>query len=240
MLALAAAHARQKQEKDHHGVSLSSVKTDSSALLEWKTKRANNEQSREAERKVLRPQLSKIAITSLEFSEALPFAAFASLLVETVARLDNVIEEVEELGRIACFKEFKPGDEIVETPKVNVSQNHLPYSNGAETEKDNETIDPIINLPRVGGRNAPLFDFDRSGPQLGVDGYSLDSVRAIYNVEMGKFFPEADVSVVAFLEPSDRMLTLFFFTVGSDYDSNSRKTLKTKQWMSTIFIVSKL
>ncbi|KAJ9152623.1 hypothetical protein P3X46_026170 [Hevea brasiliensis] len=132
MLALAAAHARQKQEKDHHGVSLSSVKTDSSALLEWKTKRANNEQAREAERKVLRPQLSKIAITSLEFSEALPFAAFASLLVEAVARLDNVIEEVEELGRIACFKEFKPGDEIVETPKVNVSQNHLPYSNGAE------------------------------------------------------------------------------------------------------------
>ncbi|KAF2308750.1 hypothetical protein GH714_015576 [Hevea brasiliensis] len=134
MLALAAAHARQKQEKDH-GVSLSSVKTDSSALFEWKTKRANNEQSREAERKVLRPQLSKIAITSLEFSEALPFAAFASLLVEIVARLDNVIEEVEELGRIACFKEFKPGDEIVfncETPKVNVSQNHLPSTDGAE------------------------------------------------------------------------------------------------------------
>lgn len=62
MLALAAAHARQKQEKDH-GVSLASVKTDSCALFEWKSKRAN-EQSREAERKVLRPQLSKIAITS--------------------------------------------------------------------------------------------------------------------------------------------------------------------------------
>lgn len=133
MLALAAAHARQKQEKDH-GVSLASVKTDSCALFEWKSKRAN-EQSREAERKVLRPQLSKIAITSLEFSEALPFAAFASLLVETVARLDNVIEEVEELGRIACFKEYKPGDEIVvncETPKVNVSHNHFHSSDGAE------------------------------------------------------------------------------------------------------------
>ncbi|KAK8998623.1 hypothetical protein V6N11_084010 [Hibiscus sabdariffa] len=34
----------------------------------------------------------------LEFLEALPFAAFASFLVEIGARLDNVIEEVEELG----------------------------------------------------------------------------------------------------------------------------------------------
>ncbi|CAN8319945.1 unnamed protein product [Cochlearia groenlandica] len=41
-----------------------------------------------------------------EFSEALRFAAFASLVVEMVASLDNVIEEVEELGRIACFKVY--------------------------------------------------------------------------------------------------------------------------------------
>ncbi|XVF51958.1 hypothetical protein PTKIN_Ptkin04bG0226000 [Pterospermum kingtungense] len=129
MLALAAAHAaRHKQEKDH-GVSLSSVKTDSSALMEWKTKRVS-EQAKENERKVLRPQLSKIAITSLEFSEALPFAAFASLLVEIVARLDNVIEEVEELGRIACYKEFDPdNDEIIvtcEKPSLDVTKNQLP------------------------------------------------------------------------------------------------------------------
>ncbi|XP_024042156.1 aluminum-activated malate transporter 12 isoform X2 [Citrus sinensis] len=127
LLALAAAHARQQKE---HGVSLSSFKTDTSALLEWKSKRASSERSKEAERKVLRPQLSKIAITGLEFSEALPFAAFASLLVEIVARLDNVIEEVEELGRIACFKEFNPGDDQIivtcdKTP-VDVTQNHLP------------------------------------------------------------------------------------------------------------------
>ncbi|XWS49588.1 hypothetical protein CRYUN_Cryun12cG0015800 [Craigia yunnanensis] len=129
MLALAAAHAaRHKQEKDH-GVSLSSVKTDSSALLEWKTKRVS-EQAKENERRVLRPQLSKIAITSLEFSEALPFAAFASLLVEIVARLDNVIEEVEELGRIACYKEFNPDDDEItvtcEKPPVDVTKNQLP------------------------------------------------------------------------------------------------------------------
>ncbi|KAH1074922.1 hypothetical protein J1N35_027250 [Gossypium stocksii] len=131
MLALAAAHAARhnKPEKDRHGVSLSSVKTDSSALMEWKTKRAS-EQAKENERKVLRPQLSKIAITSLEFSEALPFAAFASLLVEIVARLDNVIEEVEELGRIACYKEYNPEeDEIIvkcEKPPVDVAKNQLP------------------------------------------------------------------------------------------------------------------
>ncbi|KAG4117167.1 hypothetical protein ERO13_D12G212100v2 [Gossypium hirsutum] len=131
MLALAAAHAarQNKPENDRHGVSLSSVKTDSSALMEWKTKRAS-EQAKENERKVLRPQLSKIAITSLEFSEALPFAAFASLLVEIVARLDNVIEEVEELGRIACYKEYNPeDDEIIvkcEKPPVDVAKNQLP------------------------------------------------------------------------------------------------------------------
>nr|BAC42966.1 unknown protein [Arabidopsis thaliana] len=70
-------------------------------------KNSNSEMSAAGERRMLRPQLSKIAVmTSLEFSEALPFAAFASLLVEMVARLDNVIEEVEELGRIASFKEY--------------------------------------------------------------------------------------------------------------------------------------
>ncbi|KAF9625127.1 hypothetical protein IFM89_019216 [Coptis chinensis] len=112
MLALAAAAAaNQKQEKES-GVSLSSVKTDSSALLEWKTRRMTD-QSKENERKVLRPTLSKLAITSLEFSEALPFAAFASLLLEMAVRLDLVIEQVEELGRMAHFKEFKSEIEII-------------------------------------------------------------------------------------------------------------------------------
>lgn len=127
MLALAAAHASQKQQKGS-GVSLSSVKTDSSALSEWKTG-SSSELSREADRKFLRPQLSKIAITSLEFSEALPFAAFASLLVEMVAKLDQIIEEVEELGRTSCFKEYKHRDQIVvtcETPHINITRNNLP------------------------------------------------------------------------------------------------------------------
>lgn len=127
MLALAAAHASQKQEKVS-GVSLSSVKTDSSALREWKSRRITSE-AKEAERKVLRPQLSKIAITGLEFSEALPFAAFASLLVEIVAKLDNVIEKVEELGTTACFKDYKHCDQIIvncDRPPRNVSQNNLP------------------------------------------------------------------------------------------------------------------
>lgn len=134
MLKLAAAQVGQGRHGKGSGFSLSSVKTDSSALLDWKTKRDSLMQSKENERKSLRPQLSKIAITSLEFSEALPFAAFASLLVETVAKLDLVIEEVEELGRLDCFKEFRAGDDIVvtcEEPRVDVSRNNLP-SHGIE------------------------------------------------------------------------------------------------------------
>lgn len=133
MLAVAAAaHASQEHQKDSR-VSLSSVKTDPSALLEWKNRRVY-EQSKEAERKLLRRQSSKIDITSLEFSEALPFAAFASLLVELVAKLDRIIEEVEELGRKACFKEYKHGNQIVvtcERPQINVAQSTFP-SHGAE------------------------------------------------------------------------------------------------------------
>ncbi|XP_057449693.1 aluminum-activated malate transporter 12-like [Lotus japonicus] len=132
MLKIAAAQVGHERHGKTSG--LSSVKTDSSALLEWKTKRGSAERLKETERKSLRPQLSKIAITSLEFSEALLFAAFASLLVETVAKLDLVIEEIEELGRLACYKEFIPGDEIVvtcEETRVDVLENHLP-SHGAD------------------------------------------------------------------------------------------------------------
>uniref|UniRef100_A0A7N0UW47 Uncharacterized protein n=1 Tax=Kalanchoe fedtschenkoi TaxID=63787 RepID=A0A7N0UW47_KALFE len=136
MLALAAATAKQEKDQGPHPVALSSVKTESSALVEWKAKRAHlAEQAKENERKVLRKQLSKIAITSLEFSEALPFAAFASLLVELVAKLDQVIEEVEELGSCGRFKEYTACDEVV----VNCEQNKMERalgnhqgSNGAE------------------------------------------------------------------------------------------------------------
>ncbi|KAL1805401.1 hypothetical protein ACET3Z_028469 [Daucus carota] len=109
MLALAAVTA--KQSVDNH---LPSANTESSALHDWKLSKRVSKNTKEA-RKVLRPTLSKNAITSLEFSEALPFAAFASLLVETVARLDIVIDEVEELGRKANFKEFYTDDEITVT-----------------------------------------------------------------------------------------------------------------------------
>ncbi|CAN6847739.1 unnamed protein product [Brassica oleracea] len=70
------------------------------------------------EKRRFRKQLSKAAVMkSLEFSEALPFAAFASLLVEMVARLGTVIDEVEELGSISCFKEY---DKIVDRTDVEV------------------------------------------------------------------------------------------------------------------------
>ncbi|KAK8520751.1 hypothetical protein V6N13_076885 [Hibiscus sabdariffa] len=131
MLAFAPAHAahHNKQEKDGGGVPTPNVKADLSTLREWKSKKMG-EQGKENERKMLRPQSSKIVITSLDFSEALPFAAFASLLVEVVARLDNVIEEVEELGRIGCYKEYDPEDNKIvvkcEKPPPDVTQNQLP------------------------------------------------------------------------------------------------------------------
>ncbi|TKY55558.1 Aluminum-activated malate transporter 12 [Spatholobus suberectus] len=122
MLAIAAAQAAG--QTNHVNGSLSSVKTDSSALQECKAQRACTEQPKEGERKVLRHQLSKIAITSLEFSEALPFAAFASLLVETVAKLDFVIEGVEELGRLACFKENRTDDKIIIANMIDKDTNY--------------------------------------------------------------------------------------------------------------------
>ncbi|RZS11522.1 hypothetical protein BHM03_00042881 [Ensete ventricosum] len=101
------AEAWRPQKNTSSGVALSSAKSDITSLQEWRGKRVES-----SERKVLRPTLSRIAITSLEFSEALPFAAFASLLVEMVARLELVIEAVEELGNAASFKEFSQEDEI--------------------------------------------------------------------------------------------------------------------------------
>lgn len=133
---LAAATAREKSSQDY-GALLSSVKTDTSALLKWKSQRAR-EQGKEAERKMLRPTLSKISLMSLEFSEALPFAAFASLLVEAVARLDLVIEEVEELGRVANFREYNSSNDkvvvICQKPGMGnsaPSKNNMP-SHGSE------------------------------------------------------------------------------------------------------------
>ncbi|KAJ4784862.1 aluminum activated malate transporter family protein [Rhynchospora pubera] len=84
-------------------VTLPSAKSDVDALVE---KKNNKNDSRVRDQPVLRPTLSKIDMLSLEFSEALPFAAFAALLVELTARLELVIEEVEELGRKFGFKEF--------------------------------------------------------------------------------------------------------------------------------------
>ncbi|CAN1256646.1 Aluminum-activated malate transporter 12 [Linum perenne] len=128
MLAMAAAQAREGGS-----VSISTVKTDSSALMEWKTRHHHNHQSKKEltdQRKVLRPQLSKIAMMtcSLEFCEALPFAAFASLLVEMVAKLDSVMEEIDELARVGCFKEYNGDDVVVNvgTPRVNASDHNLP------------------------------------------------------------------------------------------------------------------
>lgn len=110
----AAAERRPAAEKS--ATTLPSARSDITFVMapEWRGgKRAAADQPPPVkELKTLRPTLSKIAMTSLEFSEALPFAAFASLLVEMVARLELVIEEVEELSRAANFKEFSQQDQI--------------------------------------------------------------------------------------------------------------------------------
>ncbi|KAL5223666.1 hypothetical protein ABZP36_010305 [Zizania latifolia] len=89
---------------------LPSFKTDTASLLERRKAKADQPSEPRNERTTLRPTLSKIAMTSLEFSEALPFAAFASLLVEMVVRLEMVIEEVKKLERAANFREFTGHD----------------------------------------------------------------------------------------------------------------------------------
>ncbi|XP_074326899.1 aluminum-activated malate transporter 12-like [Apium graveolens] len=115
ILAQAAAVAASDPDKY-----LSSVQPDSAALLsEWRlSKRASNGLVQVADKKVLKPTLSKITLTSLEFSEALPFAAFSSLLIEIVAKLEIVIKEVEELGKKAKFRECNNcsrGDNVIVT-----------------------------------------------------------------------------------------------------------------------------
>ncbi|KAL3366099.1 hypothetical protein AABB24_010979 [Solanum stoloniferum] len=106
LLALATLATRQKSGKDFL-LSLPSVNNDDPARL------GLSHVLKEGDKKILRPTLSKNGITSLEFLEALPFAAFASLLVETVARLDLVIEQVVELGKVAQFKEFSHDDVVI-------------------------------------------------------------------------------------------------------------------------------
>ncbi|KAH9290349.1 hypothetical protein KI387_034466, partial [Taxus chinensis] len=45
---------------------------------------------------------------SVEFAEALPLATFACLLVEIVARLQHVVEVVDEIARLANFNPCNP------------------------------------------------------------------------------------------------------------------------------------
>ncbi|CAJ2630995.1 aluminum-activated malate transporter 12-like [Trifolium pratense] len=124
-------------------ITLSSIKSDYCSPVGSKSKEHSQEQTKEGQqhKKVLRPQLNKTMtmsmITSLEFSEALPFAAFTSLLVEMVAKLDHVMDKVEELGKMSHFREFRDDDydEIIltcEKPKMNTAENDLPSYGGAE------------------------------------------------------------------------------------------------------------
>ncbi|KAK2405568.1 aluminum-activated malate transporter [Trifolium repens] len=135
----ATAHNDHKHEEETR-ISLSRIKSDCRSPVGSKLKEHSREETKEGQghKKVLRPQLSKTMsmITSLEFSEALPFAAFTSLLVEMVAKLDHVMDKVEELGRMSHFREFRDDDDnndedenivvTCERPKMNIVDNELP------------------------------------------------------------------------------------------------------------------
>ncbi|KAJ9549814.1 hypothetical protein OSB04_022357 [Centaurea solstitialis] len=183
MLAVAAATARQKTEKH-----LSGLKTESPRFVELK--------SEGGEKRVLRPSLSKIAITSLEFSEALPFAAFAALLVESVARLDVVIEEVEELGRVACFKEFKHDHDVilnVDSHQRSTTEIYLPNSTEADITMMNGFRKKTDRLPEKMKR-FPV-DLCRNIWKVGRD----DPRRAIHALKVG--FSLTLVSLLYLMEP---------------------------------------
>ncbi|PIA31821.1 hypothetical protein AQUCO_04800010v1 [Aquilegia coerulea] len=92
---------------------------------------------------MINPIKSKTAITCLEFSEALPFAAFASLLVETTTRLDLLIEEVEELGRATHYEDFHEDTEIkivITSEKADSENNQVTISDRSPGAKKLDII----------------------------------------------------------------------------------------------------
>ncbi|CAN6486352.1 unnamed protein product [Victoria cruziana] len=82
--------SHQSSSRCQSGAAASDVSLPLQKIDEWRVKRVKSWSKDSEHRRMLRPTLSKIFMTSLEFSEALPFAAFASLLVEAVARLQHV------------------------------------------------------------------------------------------------------------------------------------------------------
>eukprot|EP00253_Pinus_taeda_P026551 PITA_26551 len=63
----------------------------------------------DSERRYTLPATGRLSMKGrygVEFAEALPLAAFASLIMEIVARLEHVIEAVHELGKLASFKPY--------------------------------------------------------------------------------------------------------------------------------------
>lgn len=73
-------------------------------------------------------------MTSVELSEALPFATFTSLLVEMVAKLGQVMDEIEKLGKLGHFRDHDHGVEVVcEKPQKVVPEKYVASNiNGSE------------------------------------------------------------------------------------------------------------
>ncbi|KAF6134192.1 hypothetical protein GIB67_013589 [Kingdonia uniflora] len=184
MVDVATAAANKKGDEDSGGVPLSSVKTeDSSVLLECRSKR----------------------LASLEFSEALPFAAFASLLVEMMVRLDLVIGQVDELERRANFKEMKDNNEEVVT-RQRTKQRARERFNLTFVPKPQNDLSNLVELKccyraSIDGFSATSFHncCDFKGPCV-VIGYTNDSFK------FGGFNPKGYRSADDYYETFDAFL----------------------------------
>jgi len=51
------------------------------------------------------------------FSDAIVFSSFTSILVEMVTKLYHVVDALDDLRKLSCFKEFRDKVEIVVTCK---------------------------------------------------------------------------------------------------------------------------
>ncbi|PIA31124.1 hypothetical protein AQUCO_05200013v1 [Aquilegia coerulea] len=90
---------------------------------------------------MINPSKRKTAIMYLEFSEALLFAAFVSLLIETTTRLDLLIEVVEELGRATHYEDFHEDTDIkivITSEKADSENNQVTISECAHTAKQQD------------------------------------------------------------------------------------------------------
>ncbi|RDX70476.1 Aluminum-activated malate transporter 12, partial [Mucuna pruriens] len=219
-------------------VSFSSVRSDCSSMFEYKSKELSGEVSMEGQKKVLKPLLSKIAMTSLEFSEALPFAAFTSMLVEMVAKLDHVIDAVENLAKLSCFRQFRDDDDkILALLEVSMAETNTSNSSTRQLSYIYSVADKVKRFPGLAGR--ATWKVGKEDPRRVVHslkvGMALTLVSLLYLMEplfkgIGKNAMWAVMTVVVVME----------FTVGATLSKGLNRGLGTLLAGSLAFLIEYL